>query len=90
MEIRRASSTVSTYIKLPQDPSTSVIEGSGHIPVDVFSNIICGSPAMPLLNATFKLLKPTLTGPSTPQAPSVLDAAVAVRQRTVTWWQFWV
>jgi hypothetical protein len=39
------------------DPPTD-FEGSGHLPAGVFSNIICGSPAMPLLNATFKLIKP--------------------------------
>jgi hypothetical protein len=40
------------------EPSTG-FEGSGHQPVGDFSNFICGSPTMYLLDTALKLLKPT-------------------------------
>jgi hypothetical protein len=41
------------------EPSTG-FEDSGHLLVGDISNFIFGSPALPLLDTTFKLLKPTL------------------------------
>jgi hypothetical protein len=40
-------------------PSTG-FEDSGHLPASDIYNIIFGSPALPLLDAVFKHLKPTL------------------------------